>query len=141
MGRPTRSPRASVRANVEYNARTLAAILLAMIGMVGSAVCLTSAAGSWDASHTMAVALTIAGALVSILHPVGVTMVLRDRDANVVFATIGGPGIVATHVALAVVFGHPLGWWQWLAIVGITMGLVLLRTEAPGTSTPSEQPE
>lgn len=114
---------------MEFTPRLIFATLLAILGMAGAAVCFKYAADLWDQSQSQAVMILIGGAVISILHPVGVTMALPGRNPNVVFATIGGPGIVTTHILLALIFRHPLAWWHWLAISGIIAGIALLQPE------------
>ena len=105
--------------------------MLAILGMTGAAVCFKFAADRWDEFPVKSVTMFLVGTLVSLLHPIGSTIALRGHNANVVFATIGGPGLVATQLALACVFRYPLAWWQWAAVAIIVLGVVLLQDRPP----------
>ena len=128
---------------MEFTVRNTVAMILAISGMVGAAVCFKLSADLWDNFTLKSIAMLLGGAVIGLLHPIGATIALRGHNANVVFATIGGPGLIVTQVVLACVFRYPLAWWHWGAIAMIVLGIALLQgkpRDAEATSQGSSEP-
>ncbi len=80
----------------------------------------------------------VTGLLIGLLGAFARTFALKNKDANLVFATIGGPGSILLQICVAVVFRQTVYWWQWVAIVIITVGSVLLCLGPTRSPVPDE---
>ena len=102
-------------------------IVIAILCLSGSAVLFKHSADNWDNHQIAALIYFVFGNAVSLAGVIATTVALKNNDANIVYATIGGPGAAVLHLSLALVFQQALPWWQWLAIGIIVFGAVMLH--------------
>jgi len=119
-----------------------AALAGAIATWIGGDVLLTFASG--ETGFTKLV-FFIAALVAGIINPAFLTVVLKDNNPNIVYATFGGIGSVLLYWTLGVIFGKPFTFWHWIAIAVVIAGTILLQvkpeemaSESQKLSTPGE---
>lgn len=59
-----------------------------------------------------------------------IVLALRHQNPNLVYALCLGGGFLALQIASSWIFRVPLGFWQWIAVALITLGMVLFKYKA-----------
>ncbi len=127
---------------MHFTLRNSLAILTSICTLSISAVCWKLSAETIDVSPFWSMAYFVTGLIAGLLFSAGATIAMRNNNPNLVYAMIGGPGAVALHLTLVWVFDQSLLWQQWVAILLIVIGAVLLqvrrRTVLPRHDKPHE---
>lgn len=110
-------------------------IWLAMFGAIaahtGAAICFKKAA---QRSGSSALAIFVLGNAIGFLNPVLKTIALRNNNPNVIFAIMGGAGGIFFIFVINWFFRGRLTRFQWLAILIIILGSVLLQLQPAANS-------
>src|SRR3989338_6797111 len=71
----------------------------------------------------------IGGNAVGFFCTIFITLALKDRNPNLIYALCVGGGFCLLQVASFLIFREPLGAWQWAGVLLIGIGIICLQIQ------------